>query len=265
MLIFTIDDEPPALRASERIISEASPEAEVQGFASAADALAAIEQGSVPDVVFSDIEMPGLSGLRLAEELKAAAPGAHVIFVTGYSDYALEAFKVRAHGYVMKPLMVEDVRDELEALLPQGGAPGKLRVRCFGHFEAFWRERPLLFQRKQTKELLAFLVDRKGAACTTEEIAAALWEDETDMQAAGQRLRNLINDMRSTLREVGMEDLVVRDHRQVAVRTDLLDCDYYRMLAGDAGETDSFRGEYMAGYSWAEPTAARLFFGNARD
>lgn len=261
MLIFAIDDEPPMLRASGRIIREAAPEADVRTFAGADDALSAIERGAVPDVVFSDIEMPGLSGLEFAVKLKSVAPEAHIVFVTGFSEYALDAFRVRAHGYVMKPMTAEDVRDELDALPhPQTEEPGKLVVRCFGHFETFWRGQPLLFQRKQTKELLAFLVDRRGASCTTGEIAAALWEGETDMKAAGQRVRNLINDMRGTLRAIGMEDLLVRGHRQVAVRTDLIDCDYYRMLSGEMDAVNSFRGEYMADYSWAELTAAKLFF-----
>ena len=57
-----------------------------------------------------------------------------------------------------------------------------------------------------------------------------------------------------------MEAVLIRQHQQWAVRQDLLDCDYYRMLAGDMEALNSFRGDYMTRYSWAELTAARLHF-----
>ena len=59
----------------------------------------------------------------------------------------------------------------------------------------------------------------------------------------------------------GMEDVIISTHRQMAVRKELLDCDYYRLLSGDPGI--HFTGEYMNQYSWAEPTAGRLSFGSA--
>ena len=70
----------------------------------------------------------------------------------------------------------------------------------------------------------------------------------------------LTNDLRETLASVGMEDVLVRKHGQWAVAPDLLDCDYYHMLAGDADAMMAFHDEYMKQYSWAEVTAAKLHF-----
>ncbi len=47
---------------------------------------------------------------------------------------------------------------------------------------------------------------------------------------------------------------------ELAIRTELLDCDYYRALAGDPAAKESFHGEYMEQYSWAEPTKGGLVF-----
>lgn len=264
MLIFAIDDEPAMLSELHDAIAAAVPGAEIMDFKRAAEVLSAItEQGARPDVVFSDIELPGMDGLNLAVQIKNSAPGAKIVFVTGYSQYALEAFKRHVNGYLMKPVDADMIRTELDAMalpLPTPEQPEKLRVRCFGHFEVFWRGKPVVFQRRQSKELLAFLIDREGRACTAEEIAAALWEDDGDLTAAKHRVRNLVSDLRATLRALGLEGLLIRERRQLAVRRDMVDCDYYRMLAGDMTALNAYGGEYMVDYSWAELTSGRLHF-----
>ena len=133
----------------------------------------------------------------------------------------------------------------------------KLGVRCFGYFDVFYGDDPLIFTRAKTKELLAYLVDRGGAACTGGEIELALWEDAGAVKDTRHYLRILTNDLRAALASVGLEDVLIREHNQWAVRRSMLDCDYYRML--DGGE-DTFDGEYMKQYSWAEETLARLEF-----
>jgi DNA-binding SARP family transcriptional activator len=120
--------------------------------------------------------------------------------------------------------------------------------------------KPLPFDRRKTKELLAFLIDRRGATCTAEEIIAALWEDETDTVKAKHRLRNLVNDLRAALKTADAEDVLLRKSGLLAIKADEIDCDYYRMLSGDADAAKSFHGAYMSQYSWAEPTAGRLWF-----
>ncbi len=75
MLVFVLDDEPFALQASCEVIKRACPGAEILSFGRSRDALRAItEEKHIPDVVFSDIEMPGMNGLAFALELKKAAP-----------------------------------------------------------------------------------------------------------------------------------------------------------------------------------------------
>ena len=59
-----------------------------------------------------------------------------------------------------------------------------------------------------------------------------------------------------------MEKVLLRMRDQWAVDTELLDCDYYRMLQGDMDAVNSYQGEYMKQYSWAELTVGRLFFRN---
>ncbi len=261
MLIFVVDDEDGVREEIQNIIYTAEPKADIRGFKRAADVLEAIKDGKIADVVFSDIEMPGLSGLEFAMKLKNISPDTRVVFVTGYRDYAIEAFKLKAHGYLLKPLSVEDVRDELKYIPEERTeSAGKLVVKCFGHFDVYRNGEPLIFARKQSKELLAYLIDRNGAACSSQEIANTLWREGSDNRAEQNRIRVLINDLRNTLKQIGMEDVLIREHRELAIRKDMVDCDYYRMLEGDMDAVNSYRGEYMVDYSWAELTNAKLFF-----
>ena len=143
---------------------------------------------------------------------------------------------------------------------PQRTGGEKLCVRCFGNFDVFFHDRPLVFRRSKTKELLAYLVDREGAACTAEEIINALWEEGGEVKNLKSYLRALTKDLRDTLASVGMEAALIREHDQWAIRKKLLDCDYYRLLEGDVEAASDYHGEYMNQYSWAEQTAARLQF-----
>lgn len=264
MLIFAIDDEPMMCSLLQKAIEEAAPEAEVACFFCGQQAIEAVtEEKMQPDVIFSDIVMPGLDGLELAVRLKTAAPQAKLIFVTGFTDYALKAYRLHASGYLLKPVEPAQIREELDNLaLPELQPQSKDRIfmRCFGAFEAFRQGRPLVFERQQTKELLAFLIDRNGAFSSAEEIIAALWEDEDDVKAAKHRLRNLIGDLRKTLAKNGAEEILLRRRNQLAILTEGVDCDYYRMLSGDMDAVNAFGGEYMSQYSWAELTKGELYF-----
>jgi two-component system response regulator LytT len=64
-----------------------------------------------PDVVFLDIQMPGLTGFEVARRLLEGPPAAHIIFVTAYDQHAIEAFEVNAVDYLLKP--VDPARLEL--------------------------------------------------------------------------------------------------------------------------------------------------------
>ena len=136
----------------------------------------------------------------------------------------------------------------------------RLFARCFGSFEVFSQGRPFLFQRRKTKELLAFLIDQRGATCRAEEIGAVLWEDEADLGKTKHQLRNLVSDLRQALEKIGMGDLLIRKSGILAIHAEQLDCDYYQMLRGDPKAINAYRGEYMTQYSWAELTAGNLWF-----
>lgn len=89
------------------------PELEIVGEAANGAEAVHLAREKAPQVVFLDIEMPGMNGLEAARALKGLA---HVVFVTAYSKYAVEAFDRGAHDYVLKPATPERLKETVARL-----------------------------------------------------------------------------------------------------------------------------------------------------
>lgn len=258
MKIIIVDDERRSLRVLNDTVASVCPEDDVTCFSSAHEALAFSEMNKV-DTAFLDIKMPEMHGIKLAGELKKANPKTNVIFVTGYSEYAREAFSVRASGYLLKPALAADVKRELDNLrYPLEPRLGRIRVQCFGNFEVFVDDEPLSFPRSRAKEILAYLVDRNGASISKREIAAVLWEDEEYTRSKQVQLQTLFSELRKKLASVGAQELLIKEHGFYAVNKKCFYCDYYEFLKGNTYAINSYQGEYMTNYSWAEFTISQL-------
>ena len=120
MKAYLVDDEPLALKRLSRLLAQ-SGRVEIAGAAS--DPRKALEElrASRPDVLFLDIEMPGLSGFELLEQL--GDPQMLVVFTTAYGQYALDAFQVNSVDYLLKPVeaaQLERALSKLQRMLEGG-------------------------------------------------------------------------------------------------------------------------------------------------
>ena len=255
MKIIAVDDEKIALQGLLLSIQRAAPEAEVQGFRRAADAIAYMECTPC-DVAFLDIEMKGMNGVQTAERLKSIHPDVNIIFATGFGSYRDAAFDLHASGYLIKPITEDAVRRELQNLRRPVAAPKRLKVMTFGNFEVLYDGAPLVFKYRKSKELLAYLVDRRGAMCSTGEIMSVLFEDDGDHKVYYHRLRS---DLIETLAAKGCEGVISQQRGMLGVVPEGMDCDYYDYLNGKAELSKLYHGEYMMQYSFAEVTNAELF------
>lgn len=214
------------------------------------------------DYAFLETELPEKSGIELACELKKSFPRLKIIFCTHSKDYAVEAFSVRAIGYLIKPVTSEDISSVLDDMTPdwreRSGSECKkeIRVQAFGDFEIFVDGKNLEFKRQKAKELLAYLVDRHGASVTTERIASILFPEDNYDKMLKNRVTAVISSLRATLRGAGIEDMLVKSWNQLAVNTQRFSCDAYDYEKLEASALNSYRGEYMFGYEWAEFSTA---------
>ena len=254
MIAIAVDDEILMLGALVKAINASPDIAEVSKFSNCDEALACVKNNAV-DVAFLDINMRGIGGLELAERIVEMRPECKIVFCTGYEEYAIPAFKLHASGYLMKPISAEDVQGEIDNIKGLVKKEKLLTVRCFGNFEVYAKGEKLTFKRLKTKELFAFLVDRNGAGMTAKQICAVLFPDDTDDNKNSVYLRQLVLDLKNTLKAVGAESVLRHETPCYRVDTSLIQCDYTSYL--ETGKPE-FRGEYMTQYSWAEETCAML-------
>ncbi len=254
MRILCVDDEPLMLQMLETAVKEAKPEAEVLGFDDQDDLLEEAKANGC-EIACLDIHMRGMNGVELAKRLKEINPKMNIIFVTGFSEYAGEAMKMHASGYIMKPVTKEKVEQELSDLRfpiePKSDAI--LRVQCFGNFDVFTPDgKPVRFERSKAKEIFAYLVHRRGSSCTIKEIAAALFEDEPYDKKQQAYIQTLMSALTKSLKKIGAEKCLNKSYNSLSVNVDTLDCDYYRFTELDAGAVNAYQNEYMSQYYWAD-------------
>ncbi|MDO5575285.1 MAG: response regulator [bacterium] len=258
MKYMVVDDEPFALEDLEETLKEAAPDCTLYSFTFSSKALDHARTEKI-DVAFLDIEMGSVNGLVLAKQLKDIQPDIHIIFVTGYEQYALAAIRMHATGYLTKPATVEDIRRELTFLY--GETPKEkqtIRVQTFGGFAVFVNEEPVIFSRAKSKELLAYLVDRRGGAVTTAGACLILWEDQLYDRKLVQYFQTIVYELRQSLRDAGIEDILIRSRNSLAINTSKIVCDSYQFMEGVPSAVNSYRNDYLLDYSWSEFSIANL-------
>jgi len=257
MKFICVDDERIMLARLTESVTECYPDAEVFAFNSFVGVEECLVHNDV-SVAFLDIHLQGKSGIDLAKRLKLISPKINIIFCTGYDQYTLDALKLHASGYLLKPITADKIRDAMENLIfpITDNGDKKIRFCCFGVFKAYCNNKPLKFQYTKTEEMLAYLVDKKGEMIKATEIDVNLFEDGNHLSYVS----NLRNDLLKTLKEVGAEEILDVGWGKMGIKRDLVSCDYYDWLEGKLSGINSFHGEYMAQYEWAEYTLSKIIY-----
>lgn len=120
-----VDDEVPARSELRYLLGEAGG-VEVVGEAGSANEALQLIRAIPYDVVFLDVNMPGLSGIELAEVLSELKHPPAIVFVTAHSEHAVEAFEVAAVDYLVKPVEIRRLRVAIERLTPAAQAPPRV-------------------------------------------------------------------------------------------------------------------------------------------
>lgn len=272
MTILIVDDEQEIREQMARMLSsqfqvEPHPHATASGALSAASTIRF-------DAAFLDIDMPGTSGLVLAERLKWMQPWLHIVFVTAYNDYATEAFSLEASDYLLKPVRPERLRRLLERL-GAGKIPdrkNRITIRLFDRFDILCDGVPLRFARAKSRELMALLILRKGRCLGKYAACELLWPDATPRSSLAN-LQTAVSSLRKTLDAVPQQTLRVtylQDGYRLDMNDALIDTDSFRSLCERYRQTGDREAAHMAlsaygtgllaeeTWSWALDEADRL-------
>ncbi|MBO6229496.1 MAG: response regulator [Ruminiclostridium sp.] len=260
--VMCVDDAPLVLDQTVSLCGEIDGIAEAKGFTNCGAALEYIGKNTV-DIAVLDINMPDMNGIELAVRIKDKSPDTSIIFLTAYSEYAVEAFRLHASGYIMKPIDKETLAAEIKYALVNHPLYmySRITVQTFGDFEVRVDGEILVFIKSKSKELLAYLIEKHGRSVSRLQAFMALYENREYDRSMQKQFDNVIRNLRNVLKEHGAEDIFVLERATMRIRPELIDCDMYRFLAGDADAVNSYRGEYMNQYSWAnmrEAYASRM-------
>ena len=258
MKIICVDDETLVLDLTTAMCRELPQKPEISAFESAEAALEYAKDNTA-DIAILDINMPDMDGLVLAAKLKELHPDMAIIFLTGYSNYAVDAYEMHASGYLLKPVNKERLASEVNYALAVH-PPKKsnhIEVHTFGTFDVLVDGRPITFARTKAKELLAYLIDRQGQVSRADAFAI-LWEEGVYDRAMQKQLDVIIRSLRDTLDKYDISEMVEMERGYLRVVPDKFSCDLYRFLEGDMDAVQAFRGEYMSEYSWANITEAYM-------
>ncbi|OWR31782.1 hypothetical protein CDO73_04690 [Saccharibacillus sp. O23] len=270
MRAMLIDDEQPALMHLERLLRADGRIEPAALCMSAREGLERLAREPI-DVVFLDIGMPEMNGLEAAEHIQQAYSRIAIVFVTAYSEYAVEAFELQAIDYLLKPIGAPRLRKAIDRLVPQGtgqtveedreppaaektnapSAPADSSPRdaekgpdilTFGRLEladsASGQAYPIKWRTAKIQELFAYLLHGREQWVRRDELIEWIWPNVSPEKAATHlhtsvyRLRKILNEWAPQMK---------LEYRQES----------YRLLRGGA-ETDAERLEREAASLAAE-------------
>ena len=258
MRTIIVDDEPFIVNAF-RTELETIPGIELAGwFTDPSEALAYADSHRV-DFAVLDIVMPGMDGIELGRRLRERYPNMILTYVTGYGQYALDAFKLEAASYLIKPLTLEQLRKAVRrALILVAGSNKHVEIRTFGSFEVFVDGVTVHFHGNKVRELFALLVNKNGGLLTAKEAITLLWEDRPYDKKTQGSYRQLMKRLSAVLEAYGVREIILSSKMGKSIDKTRVECDYFRLLDGDERAIARSCGEYMTNYSWAEETLGTL-------
>ncbi|GAA0355617.1 response regulator [Bacillus horti] len=282
-----IDDEPLAVHIMKKTVDDLGIVDIAETFLNPVEALQWVAQKKI-DLVFLDIEMGEISGMEVAEQLSHFYPHIHIVFVTAYNHYAVEAFELNALDYVLKPVQKQRLKKTLERIVSRQEMHGlrdedqkppkeeKGMLCFFQYISTYFSQQgiqKIFWRTAKAQELFAYLIHYRHKHVRKEEILELLWPD-MKLDRASSLLHTTIYQVRKTIQEHGLHVAIkYKDEGYYLEKEDLIfDVDEWERGLGGLGEvtdtsieqhqqlTELYRGDYLQDcpYIWKEAEQERL-------
>ncbi|MCA0756242.1 response regulator [Paenibacillus sp. N4] len=282
MRAILVDDEKPALLHMERLLNMEGRLTVLGKFTTVREALDYIAREKT-DVVFLDIGMPEMNGLEAARYFEQADSRIRIVYVTAYSEYAIEAFELNAIDYLLKPVSPIRLAKTISRLLkyarpeaPDAAEPaaprGEPMISVFQRMEFRGGGTKLKWRTAKAQELFAYMLHQKGKWIDKDQILELLWPDMPSDKSMTY-LHTSVYQIRKLLKEWGAGASVeyAQDCYRLTAEHVLTDAELLEqeLSACTAAEADKHRcsrimslytGPYMYenDYAWAKARREQL-------
>lgn len=278
--VVLLDDEKPALRVLSKLIGDRNDVQVVAAYTDPSEMLSNVKS-LMPDLIFLDIEMPEINGLEMAARILEIHENIEVVFVTAYRQYALEAFRVSALDYLLKPVDPDMLHRTIDRILkrrgrtPEQEVGSKSGIVCFGGFEISKEQQsPIRFPTAKAEELFAYMLVHRNTTISKWTICDRLWPDILSPENVKHKLHVTMHRMKKTLLEGGIEVRISSPKGYYRMECEET-CDYIlfeQAVAGtlnaDQGNSEAlikalglYKGPLFANrdYPWCEEERERMF------
>lgn len=268
-----VDDEILALQLLEAMLTEIGGIEILGKFSNPFEGLKSLEEYK-PDILFLDIEMKEMNGIKLAEKFNATVSKTDVVFVTAYDKYALEAFIVQAVDYILKPIEKSRLEKTVQRIsqrrkqYEQSSNETSLKAYFLGSFRLLdMQNEPIKWRTKKVKEFCAYLI-HQNKPVHREMIIEELWADRT-IDKSSVALHTTVYHLRKELKNHGYDDSLkyvderyslsielksdVQDLKDILNQTQFKDEDIKKLI-------DLYKNHYLAEeyYDWAREESEQL-------
>ncbi|OAB47793.1 response regulator [Paenibacillus antarcticus] len=246
--VVIVEDEKPILDLHARLLETYGPFQIVGCFESPFDALQEIPNLDV-DALVLDIEMPRMTGLQLAKNLVENGIDVPVVFTTAHQQYAVQAFRVQALDYILKPMTLNMVKRLDERLQKYYGQRPKLSnkkelyVQLYGEASIKIGEQLVKWPTRITEELFYYLLLHENKLCYKWRIIDDLWTNGEEKRALSN-LYNTIYRIRQLFMELDIPIVIERRHDGYIMNTN-------KSIVIEPKERPDARLLESKGYLWA--------------
>ena len=170
-MILVVENEKNKLDKTCEIIKKQRGNEEIKSFDNSPAALKFARKNKV-EIAFLDVKLSEMDGLVLGQYLKDLNKYVNLIYITDDKADAFDAMSLRASGCMLEPANEKDLKKEFDELRNKKDSSKKSKVfaQTFGNFDLFVDGKPVNFKYSKTKEILALLINNRGAYTTNGEI-----------------------------------------------------------------------------------------------
>lgn len=258
MRVVCVDGDASALQQFESVAAAIPEIKQLMVFQSAQEARTWIQHHPA-DAVFLETRLPDATGIELAGGLRQIDGDIRIFFLTEHREYALEAFGVRALGYILKPYQREQIQEAVDfAMLVRKRPRKKVVIQTIPSFALWIDGRRMKLSGAKRIELLALLVDHGATGITAGEAIACLWPGRPADEKTQTLYRVTFHQMLEELKKEDIAYIVSSVGQKKFLRMEQVDCDLYHILEGHTEYIENYGGDYLQEYSWAEARNAQL-------